>query len=138
MRLIKIFEDFTDPAILSKEFRDFTLIIGKSSDVFDFFGVDEMHGLKRSECYDSPTSAYIAGLCNVYPDDSGRIFLFLNSVRFGNGYKDALLIMHETVHLSLEVWGRNLEDGDLEEKVITWAEETADEIYLFLREEGVI
>ena len=97
-----------------------------------------MHGLKKSECYDNPTDAYIAGLCNVNPNNPDEIFLFLNKIRFNSDYKDLLLIMHETLHLSLEIFGRNLQDGDLEEKVITWAEETADTIYLELKSQNLI
>jgi len=120
--------------IVTKQYPNFLLIIGnKSSDMFDFFGVEELHGLKKSECYDNSDNAYIAGFCNQYPDNPKKIYLFLNKFRLGNGYKDVLLIMHETLHLSLEIHGHNLEDGELEEKVITWAEETADEIYNFVR-----
>lgn len=121
-----------------KQFPQFTLIVGKSSDPFDYYGVEEMHGLKKSECYDTKTDAYIAGLCNVNPNNSNEIFLFLNKIRFNSDHKDLLLIMHETMHLSLELWGHNLQDGDLEEKVITWAETTADTIYLELKSQNFI
>ena len=130
MRIKRVFE--FNKQIISKDFPEFTFILGKSSDVFDFFEVEEMHGLKKSECYDKHDDAYIAGLCNVYPNDHSKIFLFINEMRLGNGHKDILLIMHETMHLSLEIHGHNLEDGNLEEKVITWAEETADKIYQYL------
>lgn len=131
MRINRVFE--LNKQIISKEFPEFTFILGKSSDVFDFFGVEEMHGLKKSECYDRPDDSYIAGLCNVYPNDHSKIFLFINEMRLGNGYKDVLLIMHETTHLSLQLHGHNLEEGDLEEEVITWSEETADKIYQYLK-----
>jgi hypothetical protein len=130
MKIKRLFE--LNKQIISKEFDEFTFILGKSSDVFDFFGVEEMHGLKKSECYDRPDNSYIAGLCNVYPNDHSKIFLFINEVRLGNDYKDVLLIMHETMHLSLQLHGYNLEDGDLEEKVITWSEEMAEKIYQYL------
>ena len=131
MRIKRVFE--FNKQIISKEFPEFTFILGKSSDVFDFFGVEEMHGLNKSECYDRPDDAYIAGLCNVYPNDHSKIFLFINEMRLGNGYKDVLLIMHETMHLSLQLHGRDLEKDDLEEEVITWAEEMADKIYQYLK-----
>ena len=131
MRIKRVFE--LNEQIISKEFPEFTFILGKSSDVFDFFGVEEMHGLKKSECYDRPDDSYIAGLCNVYPNDHSKIFLFINEMRLGNGYKDVLLIIHETMHLSLQLHGHNLEDDDLEEEVITWAEEMADKIYQYLK-----
>ena len=68
MKHLKRFNESVD--IKTKQYKDFLLIIGKSSDIFDYFGVEELHGLKRSECYDTPDDAYIAGLCNQFPDDS--------------------------------------------------------------------
>jgi hypothetical protein len=124
--------------ILTKQYPEYLLIIGKSSDVFDYFGVDELHGLKKSECYDGEDSAYIAGLCNQFPDDSSKQFLFINQIRIGRSYKDVLLIMHEAMHLSLEINGLNLQDGDLEEKVITYAENTAIEICEYLKSLGIL
>lgn len=64
----------------------------------------------------------MAGLCNHFPDDSSKQFLFINEIRIGRSYKDVLLIMHETMHLSTELNGHNLEDGDKEEETITYAE----------------
>ena len=119
--------------ILTRQYPDYLLIIGKSSDVFDYFGVEELHGLKRSECYDTPESAYIAGLCNQFPNDSTKQFLFINKIRIGRSYKDVLLIMHEAMHLSLEIHGHNLEDGDLEEQAITYGENVALEICEYLK-----
>lgn len=127
------------PNILDKEFSFFTLIVGsKSSDMFDYFRVGELHGLKRGDCYDRPGDSYVAGFCNVYPDGSGRHFLFLNSSRFTGTYLDYLLVMHEAFHLSLEKWGHNLESGDLEEQVITWSEEVSIEIIEFLKSSGFL
>ena len=111
----------------------YMLIIGKSSDIFDYFGVEELHGLERSKCYDTPDDAYIAGLCNQFPDDSDRHFLFINEIRIGRSYKDVLLIMHESMHLSLEVHGHNLE-GDVEEDAITYGEKVATEICEYLKD----
>ena len=91
--IIKKFNQL-NPDILSKQFPFFTLIVGeKSSDMFDYFGVEEMHGLKKSECYDKPGDCYIAGFCNVYPDNHSKHYLFLNSFRFNKTYLDYLLIM---------------------------------------------
>ncbi len=136
--IIKKFNQL-NPDILSKQFSFFTLIVGKkSSDMFDYFGVEEMHGLKKSECYDKPGDCYIAGFCNVYPDDSSKHYLFLNSFRFNKTYLDYLLIMHECSHLSLEKHGRNLEDGQVEEDMVTWSEETAIDIIEFLKSNGIL
>ena len=76
----------------------------------------------------------------MYPNDEDKIFLFLNSNRLGNGYKDVLLIMHESMHLSLEIHGTDLtyKGVDIEEIAITWAEENSDSIYQFLRSQGIL
>jgi hypothetical protein len=124
--------------IKTKQYPDYLLVVGKSSDIFDYFGVEELHGLKRSECYDTPDSAYIAGLCNQFPDDPTKQFLFINEVRIGRSYKDVLLIMHEAMHLSLEVHGLNLEGGDTEEEAITYAENVALEICEYLKSIGIL
>lgn len=137
---IKGIQDFNN-SIITKQYPEYTLIIGeKSKDIFNFFGVEELHGLYKKDCYDNPTNAYIAGLCNVYPDDHSKLFLFLNATRLGNGYKDVLLIMHESMHLSLEIHGSDLtyKGIDIEEIAITWAEENADSIYQFLRSKGIL
>ena len=137
---IKGIQDFSN-SIISKQYPEYTLIIGKKSeDIFNFFGVEELHGLYKKDCYDNPTNAYIAGLCNVYPDDHNKLFLFLNATRLGNGYKDVLLIMHESMHLSLEIHGTDLtyKGVDIEEIAITWAEENSDSIYQFLRSQGIL
>ena len=136
MKHLKRFNESVD--IKTKQYKDFLLIIGKSSDIFDYFGVEELHGLKRSECYDTPDDAYIAGLCNQFPDDSSKQFLFINEIRIGRSYKDVLLIMHETMHLSLEINGHNLEDGDKEEETITYAEEVALYICEHLKSIGLL
>ena len=132
-------EEDRDLKIKTMQYPDYLLIIGKSSDIFDYFGVEELHGLNREDCYDTPNDAYIAGLCNQFPGDKSskskpRQFLFINEIRIGRSYRDVLLIMHEAMHLSLEINGANLEDGDLEEKVITYAENTAVEICEYLKE----
>jgi len=138
MKIKKIGEFNGDATnIKTKQYEDFLLIIGKSSDIFDYFGVEELHGLKRSECYDTPDDAYIAGLCNQFPGDSDKHFLFINEIRIGRSYKDVLLIMHEAMHLSLEVHGLNLE-GDTEEAAITYGEKVATEICEYLKSKGIL
>jgi hypothetical protein len=139
--MIKKLSYFDISGIITKQYPEYTLIIGKKSeDIFNFFGVEELHGLYKKDCYDNPTNAYIAGLCNVYPDDHNKLFLFLNATRLGNGYKDVLLIMHESMHLSLEIHGTDLtyKGVDIEEIAITWAEENSDSIYQFLRSQGIL
>ena len=139
--MIKKLSYFDISGIITKQYPEYTLIIGKKSeDIFNFFGVEELHGLYKKDCYDNPTNAYIAGLCNVYPEDHNKLFLFLNATRLGNGYKDVLLIMHESMHLSLEIHGADLtyKGVDIEEIAITWAEENSDSIYQFLRSQGIL
>ena len=138
MRIKRIEEFNVASDIKTKQYKDFLLIIGKSSDIFDYFGVEELHGLKKSECFDNPEDAYIAGLCNQFPDDPSKQFLFINEIRIGRSYKDVLLIMHETMHLSLEINGHNLEDGDKEEEKITYAEEVALDICEHLKSIGLL
>jgi len=138
MRIKRIEEFNVASNIKTKQYKDFLLIIGKSSDIFDYFGVEELHGLKKNECYDNPEDAYIAGLCNQFPDDPSKQFLFINEIRIGRSYKDVLLIMHESMHLSLEVNGHNLEDGDKEEETITYAEGVALEICEHLKSIGLL
>jgi len=120
------------------EFPDFTFILGNSVDVFDYFKVDELHGLHRSQCYDSAHDAHIAGLCNVHPDDHSKLFLFINRNRLGNGYKDALLIMHEAMHLSFYLHTRNEAGVQDEEQLITTAEEIADQIITYLISQNIL
>jgi hypothetical protein len=134
---IKRIGEFNTTNIKTKQYKDYLLVIGKSSDIFDYFKVEELHGLKRSECYDTPDDAYIAGLCNQFPDDPSKQFLFINEIRIGRSYKDVLLIMHEAMHLSLEVHGYNLQ-GDTEEVAITYGENVATEICEYLKSIGIL
>lgn len=44
----------------------------------------------------------------------------------------------ECMHMSLEVNGTNLSDGELEEKAITWAEEESIKIIRFLKSDNIL
>lgn len=112
-----------------REMQAYTLIIGKSQDVFTHYGVEEMHGLRKEDTYDTPSDAFMAGLSNYNPHGEGeKPFLFLNEMRLGNGgHMDTLLIMHETMHMSLLLHNWDIENK--EEEIITWAEEEAAKIY---------
>ena len=100
----------------------YTLILSHNPcDVFKFYKVTEMHGLNLVDCenYNNTTEdAYIAGLSNVSPID-GKPFVFINLSRCTDDIKTFGLIMHEMMHLSID-----LHDNDLskEEEIITWAE----------------
>jgi hypothetical protein len=91
-----------------------------------------MHGLSLAECEAHPNtteSAYIAGLCNYEPKESGdyskdnKHFVFINLSRCTNDIRTMGLVMHEMMHLSGELYN-GCWDSD-EENIITWAEEEA-------------
>jgi len=148
MKIKRINEFNSESKIITEQFPEYLLIVGKKSeDMFTFFGVDEMHGLSLEECRltnETPTNAYISGLCNQFPEDSSKYFIFINSDRIKGmfdsdaSYEAPLLIMHECMHMSLEVNGTNLSDGELEEKAITWAEEESIKIIRFLKSNNIL
>ena len=100
----------------------YTLILSYNPcDVFKFYNVTEMHGLNFADCekYNNTTEdAYIAGLSNVSPIDS-KPFVFINLSRCTDDTKTFGLIMHEMMHLSLDLHNNDLSQ---EEEIITWAE----------------
>ena len=73
-----------------QQYREFLFILGEQSiDIFDYFGVDELHGLTRTDCnkkQDTELTAYIAGLCNYIPNKTHKynedspLFIFINSI----------------------------------------------------------
>lgn len=113
-----------------QQFKDFLFLLGsESKELFDFFSVDELHGLKKSDCLkikDSQYSSFIAGHCNfipnkknIYTKDS-PYYIFINAKRLGNRYQDITLLNHECMHLSLF-----LHDYDVikkEEIIVSYAE----------------
>ena len=143
---IKRVNEFSDNGIITKKFPEYLLIIGeRSEDMFLYFGVEEMHGLNLKDCRsynETPTDAYIAGMCNEFPDNPSKFYLFLNNERISGmfsseaPYDAPLLIMHECMHMSIEVHGTDLSDGELEEKAITWAEEQAREVIKYMESIG--
>lgn len=124
-----------------KKYPKFLLLLGnKSVDVFNYFNVEELHGLYKSQAEKYPETrddAYIAGFCNYIPKPNNKyqygdeVFIFINVSRLKNNMKDATLIMHETMHLSLMLHNWNIKDK--EEQIITDAEKYANEIlnYIF-------
>jgi hypothetical protein len=90
-----------------------------------------MHGLSKQDAVVriSEGGTYIDGLCNEHPTDPNAkpfIFLNLNSCDVPC-YKLMALIMHETMHMSDHIYN-GCWDSD-EENMITWAENTAIDIY---------
>lgn len=126
--------------IYTKQFKDFLLILGeKSVDVFNYFKVDEMHGLTKKDALkykENSQQAYIYGLANYIPKKPGNYkdgdpgFVFLNLNRMNGTYKDYLGIMHETVHISLLVNNWDIENK--EEEIVTNAEKYAEDIIQYM------
>lgn len=94
-----------------------------------------MHGLYLSECelYNNNTEdAYISGLCNYIPNDTGNYepsdpsFLFINTSRCNGPVGTMRLVMHELMHMSLRKFKWDL---DKEEDIITWADTMSEIVY---------
>ena len=109
-------------------------------DVFTYFNVEEMHGLSLAKCeayHNTADSSYIAGWSNFVPKESGEYddndprFVFINLTRCNDEVEAMGLIMHEMMHHSL--WLHKYDVGNLEESIITWAEEEAYEVYNIIR-----
>jgi len=109
-------------------------------DIFTYYNVTEMHGLSITECQvhiNTPQNAYIAGLSNYVPKESGvyyendNRFVFINLNRCNNDVETMGLIMHEMMHQSFFMHNY---DANKEEEIITWAEEEAYEIFKIIRE----
>jgi hypothetical protein len=108
----------------------YQLLIGdKSIDLFDYFRVDELHGLTReaAEVFpDSDDSAYIYGMCNYHPLDKNlsmlyKPYLFLNKMRLNGTYKDVTGMMHEYLHLAKILAKSDITDSQ-EESMVSWIE----------------
>lgn len=114
------------------EYDEFQLIIGENAvSIFEHFDVWIMHGLSKQDAVKriAEGGTYIEGLCNEHPTDPNAkpfIFLNLNSCNVPE-YKLMALIMHETMHMSDHIYD-GCWDSD-EENMITWAENTAIDIY---------
>ena len=113
-----------------KETKNFTLILGQvSTDLFDYFEVDEMHGFSRAaaEAYpETKEDAYIMGLTNYAPTFNMKPFIFFNVSRFDGSFKDYTAIMHEAMHLTLLL--NNWDIALKEEQIVAQAEIVANNI----------
>lgn len=97
-------------------------------EIFDYYKVDAMHGLNEVDCNaheNSTKSAYFAGWCNFIPGTADK-YLFINLSRCTDDIHTFGLIMHELMH---QAFDRFDEDVEMEEEMITWAEEEAYEVY---------
>lgn len=104
----------------------------KSIDLFNYFNVDHLHGLKRSDCIkhvDSFDDCFIAGLCNLIPYTTDKYFVYVNTLKTKNKFQFITLMMHEMMHLSFR-----LNDQQCEEQLIEFAEnETNKLIKIFFK-----
>jgi hypothetical protein len=123
--------------LVEKEYNNFLFLIGETSiDIFDYYGIDEMHGLNRFDCakrVDTNKSAYICGWCNFHPQDKDltrpshlKPYLFMNAKRFQNDFTDVSSLMHECMHLSMKLHDYDI---DKEEEIITLAEQLTNDLY---------
>lgn len=105
---------------------DLVLLIGeKAIDLFDYFNLDQLHGLNRSDCLEriKEDGTYIDGMCNEIPEAKGKkaYYLFLNKSAFSqNKTENFGLVFHESTHYSFRKYWDDLQNN--EEQIITEAE----------------
>jgi len=108
-------------------------------DVFNYFDVEEMHGLNATDCaaHENTTeNSYIAGWSNFVPKDSGEYtkgdkrYVFINLSRCNDDISTIGLIMHELMHHSFFLHDYN---SEREEEIITWAEEETYDVFSIIR-----
>ncbi len=120
----------------------YVLLVGdNATEIFDYYKVDEMHGLNRSDAQAEEidktkgNGVYIYGWTNYDPADKKltakapyKPFLFLNLSTFKkySPTEKATAVMHETVHMGILLNNWNIKDK--EEEVISFAEEEANKI----------
>ena len=120
----------------------YTLLLSSNPcDLFTYYNVEEMHGLNAIDCtaYKNTTEdAYVAGLSNFIPKESGEYtdddprFVFINLSRCTDSLNTFGLIMHELMHQSFALHNYNM---DLEEEIITWAENESHEVYKIITQQ---
>lgn len=119
---------------LTKTIReDLILIIGENAvDLFDYFQVEELHGLSKEKCFNriDEGGTYIDGMCNIIPgtENSPAYYLFINHKAISkSSVRNFGLIFHETSHYSFIKYWETLQED--EENLITESEDLAIEIY---------
>ena len=121
---------------------DYILLVGNNAtEIFDYYDVDEMHGLNRSDAQAEEVDktkgngVYIYGFTNYDPADKKltakapyKPFIFINLGTFKKYSltEKATAVMHETMHMSILL--NNWKITDKEEEVISYAEEQANKI----------
>ena len=119
---------------------EYVLLLGYCPcDIFTYYSVEELHGLNVIDCIEhenTTESAYIAGLCNFIPKESGEYnnddprFVFINLSRCTDDLHTFGLIMHEMMHMSFALHSH---DVNKEEEIITWAELEAHEVFKIIK-----
>jgi len=120
----------------------YILLVGDNAVVIlDYYKVDEMHGLNKSDAQAEEidktkgNGVYIYGFTNYDPADKKltgkdpyKPFLFLNMSTFKKYSltEKATAVMHETVHMGLLLYKWNVDDK--EEDIISFAEDEANKI----------
>jgi hypothetical protein len=106
---------------------DLVLLVGDSAiSLFDYFEVDELHGLNRIDCIKriKEGGTYIDGMCNQLPTDSKKYYLFINKSAITNDLLiDFGLIFHECTHYHFRKYWNDLQNR--EEQLITESEQLA-------------
>ena len=121
---------------------DYVLLAGNNAtEIFDYYSVDEMHGLNRKDAQAEEVDktkgngVYIYGWTNYDPADKKltakapyKPFLFINLGTFSRYTitEKATGVMHETMHMAILL--NNWKITDKEEEVIGYAEEQANKI----------
>lgn len=110
--------------------KDYDLLLSTDPcEIFNYYNVDEMHGLNLEDCRKHPNTnegSYICGWCNYIPG-SDRCFVFINLTRCNSETDLAFNLFHELMHLS----GRLFNDcwDSHEEEMITYAEQESREVF---------
>ena len=108
-------------------------------EIFNYFNVEEMHGLNAVDCalYPNTTEdAYIAGWSNFIPKESGEYadedprYVFINLSRCTDDVNTFGLIIHELMHRSFALHNFNVYK---EEEIITWAEEESYKVFEIIK-----
>jgi len=107
-------------------------------DIFEYYGVDEMHGLNLKDCKahaNTTESSYICGLANHIPHAgeyhvSDRMFVFINLNRCNSNLDLICNLYHELMHWAINHYH---EDLKREEDMITIAEQETREVYELIK-----
>jgi len=123
----------------------FVLLIGEdATEIFDYYGVDKMHGLNRKDAQAEEVDktvgngVYIYGWTNYDPRDKKltakapyKPFMFLNKKHFKGKFTDITLVNHEAMHIAVLL--NNWDIRDKEEEAISEAEDITNRIVKMLK-----